>query len=296
MNAKLGDQIAAQERLNRLQDTSQKYVTQMGEKTRALVAGGSMGSRAAQRQNEEAQLRQGWMNAGGSDTDPGYQNELTALKNYYAEQDNLRGDWLSGAKSAWADYADSATDAYGQMKSIASSTFDGIGQNMADMLTTGKANWGDFTRSTLSMLTQILMKQAMAGLVSSATTALGFDGGGYTGSGGKYEPAGIVHRGEFVFTKEATSRIGVSNLYRMMKGYATGGLVGGSGAVPAATPFGVRVYAPVTVENASAGTQQQGDGDRLGKAYQQVIDKSVNDGIAQAIRPGGLIWNATNRR
>jgi hypothetical protein len=38
MNAKLGDQIAAQERLNRLQDTSQKYVTQMGEKTRALVA------------------------------------------------------------------------------------------------------------------------------------------------------------------------------------------------------------------------------------------------------------------
>lgn len=296
MNAKLGDQIAAQERLNRLQDTSQKYVTQMSEKTRALVAGGSMGSRAAQRQNEEAQLRQGWMNAGGSDTAPGYQNELSALKNYYAEQDNLRGDWLSGAKSAWADYADSATDAYGQMKSFATSTFDGIGQNMADMLTTGKAKWGDFTRSTLSMLTQILMKQAMAGLVSSATTAMGFDGGGYTGSGGKYEPAGIVHRGEFVFTKEATSRIGVSNLYRMMKGYATGGLVGGSGAMPSATPFGVSVYAPVTVENASAGTQQQSDGDNLGKAYQQVIKKSVNDGIAQAIRPGGLIWNATNRR
>jgi lambda family phage tail tape measure protein len=61
-----------------------------------------------QRQNEEAQLRQGWMNAGGSETDQGYQNELAALKNYYAEQDNLRGDWLSGAKSAWADYADSA--------------------------------------------------------------------------------------------------------------------------------------------------------------------------------------------
>lgn len=296
LNAKLGDQIVAQERLNRLQDTSQKYVTQIGEKTRALAESAGMSSRAAQRRNEEAQLLQGWKNGGGSENDAGYQNELQGLHAYYAEQDKLRGDWLSGAKSAWADYADSATDAYGQMKSIASSTFDGIGQNMADMLTTGKANWGDFTRSTLSMLTQILMKQAMAGLVSSATTALGFDGGGYTGSGGKYEPAGIVHRGEFVFTKEATSRIGVSNLYRMMKGYATGGLVGGSGAVPAATPFGVRVYAPVTVENASAGTQQQGDGDRLGKAYQQVIDKSVNDGIAQAIRPGGLIWNATNRR
>ncbi|HEM7928273.1 TPA: phage tail tape measure protein [Citrobacter farmeri] len=295
VNARLGDQIMAQERLNRLQDTSRKYVTQIGEKTRALVAGGAMSSRAAQRQNEEAQLRQGWINAGGTDTDQGYQNELAALKNYYEEQDNLRNDWQSGAKSAWADYVDSASDAYGQVKSAATSTLDGISQNMADMLTTGKANWADFTRSTLSMLTQILMKQAMVGLVDSATTAMGFAGGGFTGSGGKYEPAGVVHRGEFVFTKEATSRIGVSNLYRMMKGYASGGLVGGGTTGPAA-PFGVSVYAPVTVENPSSGTQQQNNGDALGRAYQQVINKSVHEGIAKAIQPGGLIWNATKGR
>ncbi|AST79614.1 TPA: phage tail tape measure protein [Citrobacter farmeri] len=295
VNARLGDQIMAQERLNRLQDTSRKYVTQIGEKTRALVAGGAMSSRAAQRQNEEAQLRQGWLNAGGTDTDQGYQNELAALKNYYEEQDNLRNDWQSGAKSAWADYVDSASDAYGQVKSAATSTLDGISQNMADMLTTGKADWADFTRSTLSMLTQILMKQAMVGLVDSATTAMGFAGGGFTGSGGKYEPAGVVHRGEFVFTKEATSRIGVGNLYRMMKGYASGGLVGGGTAGPAA-PFGVSVYAPVTVENPSSSTQQQNNGEALGRAYQQVIKKSVNDGIAKAIQPGGLIWNATKGR
>ena len=295
VNARLGDQIMAQERLNRLQDTSRKYVTQIGEKTRALVAGGAMSSRAAQRQNEEAQLRQGWLNAGGTDADQGYQNELAALKNYYEEQDNLRNDWQSGAKSAWADYVDSASDAYGQVKSAATSTLDGISKNMADMLTTGKANWADFTRSALSMLTQILMKQAMVGLVDSATTAMGFAGGGFTGSGGKYEPAGVVHRGEFVFTKEATSRIGVGNLYRMMKGYASGGLVGGGTAGPAA-PFGVSVYAPVTVENPSSGTQQQNNGEALGRAYQQVIKKSVNDGIAKAIQPGGLIWNATKGR
>ncbi|EMM5415354.1 phage tail tape measure protein [Citrobacter amalonaticus] len=295
VNARLGDQIMAQERLNRLQDTSRKYVTQIGEKTRALVAGGAMSTRAAQRQNEEAQLRQGWLNAGGTDADQGYQNELAALKNYYEEQDNLRSDWQSGAKSAWADYVDSASDAYSQVKSAATSTLDGISQNMADMLTTGKANWADFTRATLSMLTQILMKQAMVGLVDSATTAMGFAGGGFTGSGGKYEPAGVVHRGEFVFTKEATSRIGVGNLYRMMKGYASGGLVGGGTAGPVA-PFGVSVYAPVTVENPSSGTQQQNNGEALGRAYQQVIKKSVNDGIAKAIQPGGLIWNATKGR
>ncbi|MBJ8882525.1 phage tail tape measure protein, partial [Citrobacter freundii] len=204
VNARLGDQIMAQERLNRLQDTSRKYVTQIGEKTRALVAGGAMSSRAAQRQNEEAQLRQGWLNAGGTDTDLGYQNELSALKNYYAAQDNLRGDWLSGAKSAWADYVDSATDAYGQVKTAAAATFDGFSKNLGDMLVSGKVKWSDFTRATLSMLAQISMKQALVGLASSASTAMGFAGGGFTGSGGKYEPAGVVHRGEFVFTQEAT--------------------------------------------------------------------------------------------
>ena len=295
VNARLGDQIMAQERLNRLQDTSRKYVTQIGEKTAALVAGGAMSSREAQRKNEEAQLRQGWINAGGTDTDQGYKNQLEAQKRYWDEEDALRGNWQAGASRAWKDYVDSASDAYGQVKSAATSTLDGISQNMADMLTTGKANWADFTRSTLSMLTQILMKQAMVGLVDSATTAMGFAGGGFTGSGGKYEPAGVVHRGEFVFTKEATSRIGVGNLYRMMKGYASGGLVGGGTAGPVA-PFGVNVYAPVTVENPSSGTQQQNNGEALGRAYQQVIKKSVNDGIAKAIQPGGLIWNATKGR
>ncbi|QDG90699.1 peptidoglycan DD-metalloendopeptidase family protein [Pseudarthrobacter sp. NIBRBAC000502770] len=56
----------------------------------------------------------------------------------------------------------------------------------------------------------------------------GFADGGYTGDGGKYEPAGIVHAGEFVFTKEQTRNAGVANLYALAKslaGYAKGGLV-----------------------------------------------------------------------
>lgn len=90
------------------------------------MAGGSTSSRGVQWQNEEAQLRQGWMNAGSANTDWGYQNELDALKKYYAAQDELHGNWQVGAKSAWADYADSAADAYGSMKSAALAAFDGI--------------------------------------------------------------------------------------------------------------------------------------------------------------------------
>lgn len=55
----------------------------------------------------------------------------------------------------------------------------------------------------------------------------GFAGGGYTGDGGKYQPAGIVHAGEYVFTKEQTARIGVGRLAAIANnGYANGGLVG----------------------------------------------------------------------
>lgn len=66
-----------------------------------------------------------------------------------------------------------------------------------------------------------------------------FSEGGYTGDGGKYQPAGTVHRGEYVFSKEATRRAGVGNLeamHRSLKGYATGGLVGGAAPRPPTIP------------------------------------------------------------
>lgn len=50
--------------------------------------------------------------------------------------------------------------------------------------------------------------------------------GGYTGDGGKFEPAGIVHRGEYVINADATRRLPRSFLDRL-NGYANGGLVGG---------------------------------------------------------------------
>ncbi len=70
----------------------------------------------------------------------------------------------------------------------------------------------------------------VGGLALVSKIGKGFAEGGYTGSGGKYEPAGIVHRGEYVFPQEAVARLGVGRLEAMKNGYASGGLVGG-GAV-----------------------------------------------------------------
>lgn len=74
------------------------------------------------------------------------------------------------------------------------------------------------------------MAAAIAGGVS-LVKKIGFAEGGYTGDGGKYEPAGIVHRGEYVFPQEAVSRIGLGRLEAMKSGgYAEGGLVGPAAA------------------------------------------------------------------
>lgn len=53
----------------------------------------------------------------------------------------------------------------------------------------------------------------------------GFADGGFTGAGGKMDPAGIVHAGEYVINASATRKLGRGFLDRL-NGYANGGYVG----------------------------------------------------------------------
>ncbi|QHJ82769.1 MAG: hypothetical protein [Bacteriophage sp.] len=74
-------------------------------------------------------------------------------------------------------------------------------------------------------------KTSSGGFLGGIGKLFGFDDGGFTGNGGKNEPAGIVHRGEYVFSQDAVRAAGVANLEEMhsrLKGYSNGGLVGGS--------------------------------------------------------------------
>lgn len=56
----------------------------------------------------------------------------------------------------------------------------------------------------------------LGGLFSQISGLFGFASGGYTGDGAKYQPKGIVHGGEFVFTKLATQKLGVPFLAALM--------------------------------------------------------------------------------
>lgn len=53
----------------------------------------------------------------------------------------------------------------------------------------------------------------------------GLSSGGYTGHGGKYEPKGVVHGGEFVINAASTKKLGLAYL-NSLNGYANGGYVG----------------------------------------------------------------------
>ncbi len=54
--------------------------------------------------------------------------------------------------------------------------------------------------------------QSGGGLFGGIKKLFGFSSGGYTGDGGTYDAAGIVHRGEYVLSKQAVQNIGVGNL------------------------------------------------------------------------------------
>lgn len=140
----------------------------------------------------------------------------------------------------------------------------------------------------------------------SQITSVGFATGGYTGDGGKYQPAGVVHKGEYVMTKEATSLLGVDFLNYLNyqtkakpKGFSVGGAVGGgsSYAAPLMTsnqPSNIKV----NVINNGAPTQaeveskQTGDGLEITiKLIDQIADERYSKNIQRDFgRNGGAYY------
>ncbi|EPM2928302.1 TPA: phage tail tape measure protein [Proteus mirabilis] len=227
-----GDDVELQKQKNRELDQQNKWMDNLNAKIKALREGAGLSSRLQQR---ESALNQ-------ADTP----EKKDKLKEWYAEEDAIRANWELGVKKGFAEFQDQATNVYGNVAQISQSAFQGMSNSLSDFVLTGKANFADFTRSFLEMTTKMLMQMAMLNAMKAAFGGnavgnfFGFASGGYTGDGGKHDPAGVVHKGEFVFTKEATQRLGVDNLYRLMdagkRGYASGGHVGGSAPMSVTQP------------------------------------------------------------
>ncbi|MBP1484786.1 tape measure protein [Acinetobacter nosocomialis] len=142
-----------------------------------------------------------------------------------------------------------------------------------------------------------------------AATPQGFADGGYTGNGLKHTPAGIVHKGEVVWSQEDIKRWGGVSVVESMRqsnpsGYANGGYVSNntSEAIAArrearqfdainsnqtqSSSSDIPIYVYVTVNpDGSSKTDTQNDSKQLG----QMIGNAVRSIIRQEQRQGGLL-------
>ena len=317
--AKVVDQknkeVEVQQKINGLAQQANKYVTQMTEKSEALRSGSGLSSRMAQRMNEEAQLRQGWINGGGKLEDAGYEKELAALRNYYAEEDKLRGDWKAGAVSGWNEYLEAATNTYDAVKNVASSTLTGLSDMLTELMTTGKASVKEFGKSMLKMILDVTNRlmvayavQAAMGWISggSGTSA----GGGQSfavpsftpnAKGGVYESPGLskyvngVYDSPQYFTFQGASKFAKGGVFaeageeaimpltRDSAGRLGVRAQGGGGAQP-------QVNIDIYVDNkGNATSNTSGDGDAAARALGKEIETKVTEILMRATRSDGLL-------
>lgn len=267
------------------------------------------------------------------------QQALDDLDKKYQAIVASEADWLSGASKGYQNWLESASNVSGAVASGVTSTLDSAMDNMSAMLAGSKADWKSWGLSILQTIAKIALQMAVVntlkasssswgsilgsvassvggavaggaaggstgstGAMGLSTSYSGYDGGGFTGAGGKYDPAGIVHKGEFVFTKEATDRIGVSNLYSLMKGYADGGVVSPgstvfSSGVNRASGNGNAVFnisAPVTIsQGGGAGeTSASGTADTA-RQLKSIVEMTLTERLRKEISPGGLLYRTS---
>lgn len=135
----------------------------------------------------------------------------------------------------------------------------------------------------------------------SQITSVGFATGGYTGDGGKYTPAGIVHKGEYVITKEATARLGRGfldhlNYGSVRRGFANGGGVGvprlPTMAYQPKSSGNIAVKVINNGEPMDATVSQQSKNGQLEitvELVRQIAQAEAGTMLQKNMRPGGLL-------
>lgn len=198
----------------------------------------------AQQQLEDAYTKQQELLVRARDqkllTQEQYDAKEEALATEHAERlvaiDQARSQAaLSAAVTGFGQLADAAKSAYGE-------------QSKQYRIAFALQKAAALAQSILAIQTSIAESSkigypwnivAIAGAVAQGVSVLatinstnlnGYSGGGYTGPGGKDEPAGVVHAGEVVWSQRDIARAGGVGVVEAMRlgyrGYADGGFVG----------------------------------------------------------------------
>ena len=226
-----------------------------------------------------------------------------------ATSEQRRLDPIAGLQDGVIQLEGMVNDVAGNISNITQSAFNGMSDSLTNFIMTGKADFSSLAKSILSDLTSMIVKMALFNAMKSAFGGtsfgkflgfanggyVGYASGGYTGDGGKYQPAGVVHRGEYVITKEATSRLGIGFLNHLNygRGYATGGAVGSipsTGYRPmAGGSISVKVINNGEPVNASVEQRQRnGETEITVELIRKIARSETNGIISNNMRSGGV--------
>ncbi|TGW21096.1 phage tail tape measure protein [Stenotrophomonas maltophilia] len=253
-------------------------------------------------------------------------DRLQMIRDGYDELQQAEGSWLAGASAAWANYQQEAGNAARQMGDVVGNAIGGFEDAWVKFTTTGKLSFSDLTKSVLADLARIAARQAILGIVNSVAGAWagggitaagnqavtsgtssinnqlfqnmrlggGYSTGGYTGDGGVNEPAGVVHRGEVVWSQADIARAGgvgvVEAMRRGLPGYADGGAVGTSS--PSFLGMGPSTVEVNVIVNSDGSTDVSADTpvwQRFGKEIGQLIDMKINEAQVRSMKDGGAM-------
>lgn len=283
--ALVGDEVALQERLNKMQDQADKYIAQQSEKRKAIEESMGKSAREQQRYLERAQL------LAGQKENPQLNNMLAEQQKTYEVEDQKRADWLAGAQTAWGNYKDTALDVNSQVQNATSMALNGFSSQLTNVLFEGEANFKDFTKSILKMLTDILIKMSLV----KGIEAMGFgfgapvanaDGGVYNSASLSAYSGQIVHKPTmFAFAKGAglMGEAGPEGIFPLRRG--ADGKLGVIAKMPN-QGVGVTQINHITIQN--DGNNGQIGPEALKKIY-EISKRGAQDYIMSQRRDGGAM-------
>ena len=244
--------------------------------------------------------------------------ELQLYQQTYQQLDQMQSQWQLGAGQAMQNYLDQTVNVAVQVGNAFSRAFQGMEDSLVNFVMTGKLSFKELANSIIADIVRAQARAAVSGLFGSVMSAMGMgttliagaslgsgfigdvglnasglagmSSGGYTGDGGKYEPAGIVHRGEYVINAASTRKLGLGYL-NSLNGYANGGLVGGNGA---AGPGGIVVNVH---NNTGAQIEQSSSADANGGQILEIfVNRAVKTAAAQVAGDYGDMGIAMRQR
>ncbi|EPL7194964.1 phage tail length tape measure family protein [Klebsiella michiganensis] len=212
----IGLQVDPQlEIIDRLKKAQTDYATWLNQQQQAITQS-TVGNEAQRQQQLLALQQQGSKN-----------QEMLSNATYIAQ--------MQSAQNSFSGITDSMGTMFGEQSAMYKAAFVtqkafAIAQAALQLpMAMGQALAGLPFPANLAAIAQVIA--LMSTITSSITSAaaVGFSSGGYTGPGGKYQPAGVVHKGEYIFDQASTNRIGVSNLEALRNGQPLDATLGRSG-------------------------------------------------------------------